>query len=165
MAGCGCSAIPTPRPAGHPATPERICDWPGSGAFDASLGAIRASAEAQAVRKAADHARAARQEALADSYRALRDLYQQPEHTLARVMTDRQEWEHAIIGSRHLAIAADTELRRRHPGQTIEPLLSAEQPSLSVNLTASSPRRPPGSATWPRSTIHSARGSTGGSAR
>ena len=28
--------------------------------------------------------------------------------------------------SRHLAIAADTELRRRHPGQTIEPLLSAE---------------------------------------
>jgi len=101
------------------------------GAFDASLGAIRASAEAQAARKAADHARAARQEALADSYRALRDLYQQREHTLAKVMTDRQEWEHATIGSRHLAIAADTELRRRHPGQTIEPLLSAE-PAVSV---------------------------------
>ncbi len=103
-----------------------------SGAFDASLGAIRASAEAQAARKAADHARAARQEALADSYRALRDLYQQREHTLAKVMTDRQEWEHATIGSRHLAIVADTELRRRHPGQTIEPLLSAEPAAVSV---------------------------------
>jgi len=37
----------------------------------------------------------------------------------------------ATIGSRYLAIAADTELRRRHPGQTIEPLLSAE-PAVSV---------------------------------
>ncbi|HYB48144.1 MAG TPA: hypothetical protein VED20_12415, partial [Streptosporangiaceae bacterium] len=41
-------------------------------------------------------------------------------------MTDRQDWEHATAASRHLAIAADTELRRRHPGQRIEPLLSAE---------------------------------------
>jgi hypothetical protein len=39
--------------------------------------------------------------------------------------------EYATIGSRHLAIAADTELRRRHPGQTIEPVLSAE-PAVSV---------------------------------
>jgi hypothetical protein len=110
-------------------SPDR--DVAGQRIARASLGAIRANAEAQAARKAADHARAARQEALADSYRALRDLYQQREHTLARVMTDRQEWEHATIGSRHLAIAADTELRRRHPGQTIERLLSAE-PAVSV---------------------------------
>ena len=41
-------------------------------------------------------------------------------------MTGRQEWEHVTAGSRRLAIAADTELRRRHPDQTIEPLLSAE---------------------------------------
>ena len=41
-------------------------------------------------------------------------------------MADRQEWEHATAGSRHLAIAADAELRRRHPGQKIEPLRSAE---------------------------------------
>jgi hypothetical protein len=47
-------------------------------------------------------------------------------------MTDRQEWGHATIGSRHLAIAADIELRRRHPGQTIEPLLSAEPAAVSV---------------------------------
>ena len=32
---------------------------------------------------------------------------------------------------RHLAIAADAELRRRHPGQTIEPLRSAEPAPVS----------------------------------
>jgi len=41
-------------------------------------------------------------------------------------MTDRQEWEQATAGSRRLAIAADTELRRRHPHRKIEPLRSAE---------------------------------------
>ena len=96
------------------------------GAFNAALGAIRAAAEAAAARKADGHHRAERQETLAASYQALRDLYQQREHTLARAMAERQDWEHATAASRHLAIAADTELRRRHPGQTIEPLLSAE---------------------------------------
>jgi hypothetical protein len=96
------------------------------GAFDAGLGTIRAAAEAAAARKAGDHDRADRQDTLAASYRALRDLYQQREHTLAQAMADRQNWEHATAASRHLAIAADTELRRRHPGQTIQPLLSAE---------------------------------------
>jgi hypothetical protein len=43
------------------------------GAFDAALGAIRADAEAAAARKGGDHDRAGRQEALAASYRALRD--------------------------------------------------------------------------------------------
>jgi hypothetical protein len=38
----------------------------------------------------------------------------------------RQEWEHATERSRRLAIAADAELRRRHPRQKIEPLRSAE---------------------------------------
>jgi hypothetical protein len=41
-------------------------------------------------------------------------------------MTDRQQWEHATAGSRRLALAADAELRRRHPSQKIQPLLSAE---------------------------------------
>jgi hypothetical protein len=96
------------------------------GAFDAALGTIRADAEAAAARKASDHGRAERQETLAASYRALRDLYRQREHALAQAMADRQDWEHATAASRHLAIAADTELRRRHPGQTIQPLFSAE---------------------------------------
>ncbi len=41
-------------------------------------------------------------------------------------MADRQEWEHATAHSRRLAIAADAELRRRHPDLKIEPLHSAE---------------------------------------
>ena len=96
------------------------------GTFDAALGAIRADAEADAARKTGDHDRAARHEHLAASYRALRDHYQQREQGLAQAMTDRQEWEQATAGSRRLAIAADTELRRRHPHRKIEPLRSAE---------------------------------------
>ena len=106
------------------------------GAFDAALGVIRADAEADVARKTGDHDRAARHEHLAASYRALRDHYQQQEQGFARAMTDRQEWEQATAGSRRLAIAADTELRRRHPYGKIEPLRSAE-PALSAALNAS----------------------------
>ena len=96
------------------------------GAANAAQGAIRAAAEAQAARKAGDHARAARHETLAVSYRALHDLYRQREQTFAQTMIDRQEWEHATVHSSHLAIAADTELRCRHPQRKIELLRSAE---------------------------------------
>jgi hypothetical protein len=95
------------------------------GAF-AALGVIRADAEADAARKTGDHDRASRHEHLAASYRALRDHYQQQEQGFAQAMTGRQEWEQATAGSRRLAIAADTELRRRHPCREIEPLRSAE---------------------------------------
>jgi hypothetical protein len=96
------------------------------GAFDAALGALRADAETDAARKAADHARAERHATLADSYRTLQGLYRQREQNLTRAMADRQEWEHTTAPSRHLAIAADAELRRRHPSQKIEHLRSAE---------------------------------------
>ena len=101
------------------------------GAFDAGLGAIRADAEADAARKAGDHARAERHETLAASYRALHDLYRQREHVLAQTMAARQEWEHATARSRRLGISADSELRRRHPQQRIELLRSAEQVPVS----------------------------------
>jgi hypothetical protein len=96
------------------------------GAFDAALSAFRAAAEAAAARKAGDQDRAVRQESLAASYRALREAYQKREHTLAQAMASRQDWEQATAPARHLAIAADAELRRRHPGHKIEPLRSAE---------------------------------------
>jgi hypothetical protein len=96
------------------------------GAFDAALAAILTDAEAQAARKTGDHDRAARYEHLAASYRAMRDHYQQQEQALNHATTDRQEWEQATAGARRLAIAADAELRRRHPGQRIEPLRSAQ---------------------------------------
>ena len=101
------------------------------GAFDAALSAIRADAEAQVAGKVGDHDRAARHEHLAASYRALRDHYQQQEQTLAQAMANRQEWEHATAGPRSLAIAADAELRRRHPHQKIEPLRSGEPAAVS----------------------------------
>jgi hypothetical protein len=96
------------------------------GAANADLGAIRAAAEADAARKVGDDARARRHETLAASYRAMRDRYQQQESIFTRTMADRQKWEHATAGSRRLALAADAELRRRHPDQQIEPLCSAE---------------------------------------
>ena len=41
-------------------------------------------------------------------------------------MADRTDWEQATRAQRHLAVAADAELRRRHPGQQYSPLRSAE---------------------------------------
>jgi hypothetical protein len=102
------------------------------GADNADLSAIRAAAEAQAARKAADHNRSVRQETLAASYRAMHDLYQQREKTFAHAMAGGHEWEHATARSRYLAIAADAELCRRHPEQKIELLCSA-RPALMDN--------------------------------
>ncbi len=96
------------------------------GAANADLGAIRAAAETDAARKAGDQARAGRHEELAASYRAMGNRYRQQETLFAQTMTDRTEWEHATEHSRRLAIAADVELRRRHPELKLEPLQSVE---------------------------------------
>jgi hypothetical protein len=100
-------------------------------AFDVGLGAIRAAAEAQAARKTGDPDRAARHEHLAASYRALHDHYQQQELAYVQAMADRKEWEQFTARSRRLAIAADAELRRRHPYRQIEPLRSTEPAPVS----------------------------------
>jgi hypothetical protein len=63
---------------------------------------------------------------LADSYHALHETYQQRETVFTAVMTDRADWDAATRAQRHLAVAADAELRRRHPGQRFTPLRSAE---------------------------------------
>jgi hypothetical protein len=103
------------------------------GAFDTGLGAIRATAEAATARKTGNRGAVERHETLAASYRVLHEAYQQREHALTQAMTDRQDWEQATAGSRHLAIEADVELRRRHPAQKIESLRSAEPVSLTHN--------------------------------
>ena len=41
-------------------------------------------------------------------------------------MADRADWKAATRVRRHLAVAADAGLRRRHPGQRFTPLRSAE---------------------------------------
>jgi hypothetical protein len=96
------------------------------GAANAELGAIREDAEAETARKAGDLERAGRHEFWAASYWAMRDRYQAQEQVFAQTMADRAEWEHATEQTRHLAIAADAELRRRHPHQPVESLRSAE---------------------------------------
>ena len=111
-------------------------------AADADLGAIRAAAEADTARKTGNHDRADQQENLAASYRALADQYRQRETTFDHTMTDRQEWDHATAGSRRLAIAADAELRRRHPDEQIEPLRSVE-PAPASNTEPEQPHPAP----------------------
>ena len=96
------------------------------GAREARLAAARASAEAAAARRSGHHEAAARHEALAASYTAMEAAYRQRESVFAGVMADRADWEAATRAQRHLAVAADAELRRRHPEQRFTPLRSAE---------------------------------------
>ena len=95
-------------------------------AWDARLTGLRAAAEADAARRRGDHRQATREQERARSYRALEEAYRQRETVFAAVMTDRTEWEAATRQQRQLAVAADAELRRRHPGQYFAPLRSAE---------------------------------------
>jgi hypothetical protein len=97
-----------------------------AGAHDARLAAIRAAAEAQAARRHSQHQHAERQQTLAASYRAMHDAYRVRETVLAAVMSDRSDWDAATRHQRHLAVAADAELRRRHPARSYPPLRSAE---------------------------------------
>ena len=95
-------------------------------AWNSHLAAIRATAEAKAADSRGQHDTAARQQELADSYQALHDAYRHRETVFAAVMADRDDWDSATRAQRHLAVAADAELRRRHPGQHYPPLRSAE---------------------------------------
>jgi hypothetical protein len=96
------------------------------GAQNAELDAIRSRAEAEAARKTGDLDRAGRHERWAVAYQAMRYRYQAQEQIFAQTMDDREQWERATEHTRHLAIVADAELRRRHPGQQIEYLRSVE---------------------------------------
>ena len=93
------------------------------GAEDARREAIRRQAEANV---AADADTGERHRQLARSYQAMEAFYRDQEATFAATMEDRAEWKRVTEHGRRLAVAADAELRRRHPGQEIEPLRSAE---------------------------------------
>jgi hypothetical protein len=93
----------------------------------------------------------------ARSYHALEDAYRQRETVFAAVMTDRAEWKAATRQRRQLAVAADAELRRRHPGQYFTPLRSAEpgpatgtqRSELTLTAGEETPEMAGGSRTWP----------------
>ena len=95
-------------------------------AWDARLAGLRAGADARAAEHRGDHNHAAAGHALAVGYQALEQAYRQREAAFATVMADRADWDKATRAQRQLAVAADAELRRRHPGQYFSPLRSAE---------------------------------------
>ena len=136
-----------------------------AGAREARLAALRATAEADAAaRPAATHEQAARQQALAASYQAMHDAYRERETVFAAAMADRADWEQATRQQRQLAVAADAELRRRHPAQRCPPLRSAEpEPATASPARRAHPdrgggdpaRSASGSRTWPPGTANS----------
>ena len=95
-------------------------------AWTTHLAALRARAEAKAASGRGQHDTAARQQDLAGSYQTLHEVYRQRETVFAATMADRADWDAATRAQRHLAVAADAELRRRHPEQRFTPLRSAE---------------------------------------
>jgi hypothetical protein len=115
--------------------------------WDARLAGLRASADARAAGQRGDHDHAAARHALAAGYRALEQAYRQREAVFSTVMADRADWDHATRAQRQLAVAADPEQRRRHPGQHFSPLRSAEpEPATGAQrdeLTLT-PDEPPG---------------------
>ena len=134
-----------------------------AGARDARLAGIRAGAEAEAARRRGQHEQAIRRQELAASYQALHDIYAERETVFAAVMADRADWDAATRAQRHLAVAADAELRRRHPAREYPPLRSAEPPRLTgaqrdeLTLTTGEQIRATGQwiKTWPSSTARS----------
>ena len=142
-------------------------------AWDARLAGLRAAAEARGAERRGDHDRAAARHKLAAGYQALERAYRQRETVFAQTMADRADWDTATRAQRQLAVAADAELRRRHPGQYFSPLRSAEpepppRPSATNSLsprTSHPARSISGSRTWPPATGPSPASSPTGRAR
>ena len=78
------------------------------------------------ARSRGEHEAAERHEQLARSSRAAEEQLRAKETLLAGTMEDREQWAKATEDERYLAVAADAELRRRHPEERLEPLRSAE---------------------------------------
>jgi hypothetical protein len=121
-------------------------------AWNARLTAIRASAEAKAASHRGDHDSAAQRRKFGDSYQALYEAYRLRETVFAAAMADRADWHAATRQQRHLAVAADAELRRRHPEQRHPPLRSAEpEPATQAQrdeLTLTAGQHIPGMGQW-----------------
>ena len=116
-------------------------------AWDARLSALRAAAEGRAAAQRGDDDHAAAQHKLAAGYQALEQAYRQRETVFAQTMADRADWDQATRAQRQLAVTADAELRRRHPGQYFSPLRSAEpEPATQTQRDdlALTPDEPPG---------------------
>ncbi len=99
---------------------------------------IRATAEAKTAASHGDSEASGRHEQMAASYLAMLGLYQGCETALANMMNDYTGWSQSTATQRRRAIAADTELRHRHPGRQYPPIRSAE-PLASTELNVHGP--------------------------
>jgi AAA domain/TrwC relaxase len=106
------------------------------GAQDAEQTAIRSEAEARAAAARGDQEQAALHEQRATSARVLNSAYRDLEARFADAAEARAEWEQATEHTRHLALTADTEYRRRYPEADLEPLHSAEPPPVTEEQQA-----------------------------
>jgi hypothetical protein len=97
-----------------------------SAIIDTAAASARADAEAAAARDRGEPEVDRQHQDLAESSRALEAFYRQREAIDAGLMEDYQAWEKVTAGSRHVAVLADAELRRRHAGLDLDPLRSAE---------------------------------------
>jgi conjugative relaxase-like TrwC/TraI family protein len=86
---------------------------------DAHVNAIRAEHE---LRAAQDDQTAGRHQQLARIWRALETKAATEASMFAAAQETRRQWEIVTAPTRRIAIAADLELRRRHPGRQIAPL-------------------------------------------
>ena len=85
--------------------------------------AIRADHETRAAK---DPVITGRHQALASMWRAMEVKASRVADMLAETQEARRQWEALTEPTRRIAVAADLELRRRHPGMKLEPLKSAE---------------------------------------
>ena len=107
---------------------------------------VRAEHEARA---AANPETAGRHQAAASMWQAMQTKATRIADELAAVHETRRQWEALTEPSRRVAVAADIELRRRHPDVKLEPLKSAEPPGIVVRKQDRRPGREP----WVQETL------------
>ncbi|MGH3274557.1 MAG: AAA family ATPase [Streptosporangiaceae bacterium] len=108
--------------------------------------AIRSEHQAGTVR---DVAVAARHQAVASMWRAMETKAARVADGLAAVHETRRQWEALTEPSRRVAVAADMELRRRHPDMSLEPLKSAEPEGIALRRAD----RPSHRESWVQGTL------------
>ena len=99
--------------------------------------AIRAQHDADAAETAAA---AERHQALAVMWQAMEGKATRVAEHLGAVQGTRQQWAALTEPTRRMAVAADLELRRRHPDLALEPLKSAEPAGVTLTAPRSAPR-------------------------
>jgi hypothetical protein len=110
--------------------------------------AIRENHEQRAAR---DRELAGRHQRLAGMWRAMEARTNKIAGTLAETQETRRQWAALTEPTRRVALAADLELRRRHPDAHLEPLRSAEPDAAS-----SEPTRAASTEVWVQPTFDGA---------